>query len=148
MPYLSMTRLKLNSPLYLIPFWFHTQRVVKQMKVSEGFMKGKLLVTHNLSMWTMTLWVSEEALHNFYLSGAHRIVMGKLSEFSSEAIAGHQEVESNEFPSWEYARNELSRIGYLGKLKKPSVDHENRIISSTKIAILNIFLTPTKSVSN
>lgn len=118
------------------------------MKASEGFMKGKLLVTHNLSMWTMTLWVSEEALHNFYLSGAHRMVMKKLSEFSSEAIAGHQEVESNELPSWEYARNELSRIGYLGKLKKPSVDHENRIISSPKIAILNIFLTPTKSVSN
>ncbi len=148
MAYLSMTRLKLKSPLYLIPFWFHTQRVVKQMKASEGFLKGKLLVTHNLSMWTMTLWVSEEALHNFYLSGAHRLVMKKLSEFSSEAIAGHQEVESNELPSWEYVRNELCLIGYLGKLKEPSTNHKNRIILSPKIVILNIFLTPSKSVSN
>lgn len=146
MAYLSMTRLKLKSPRYLIPFWFHTQRVVKQIKESEGFLQVKLLVTHNLSMWTMTLWASEEALDNFYLIGAHLLVMKKLSEFSSEAMAGHQEIESNELPSWEYVRNELCRIGYLGKLKEPSTDHKNRIISIPKIVILNIFLTPTKSV--
>jgi Domain of unknown function (DUF3291) len=133
--YLAMTRLKLKSPRYLIPFWLHTEQVVKQMRASEGFVTGKLMGTLNLSMWTMTLWTSEEALRAFYLSGAHQNVMGKLSEWSSEAVAGHLAVETHQLPSWFEVRTTLCKIGCFAKLAEPSIDHNNGAIENPKIII-------------
>lgn len=140
--YLSVTRLKLKSPCYLLAFLLSTEQVVSQIRASEGFLQGKLMATFNLSMWTMTLWTSEEASRAFYLSGTHRAVMGKLSTWSSEAVAGHITVESCQLPTWGNARMELCKIGYFAKLKEPSVDHENGIIQSPKFIIMNRSFTP------
>lgn len=126
--YLAITRLKLKSTRYIVPFFIHNERVVKQIRASEGFLKGKQLATPSLSMWTATLWTCEEALKTFYLSGEHRAVMSKISEWSSEAVSGHQQVDSNKLPSWDYVRTQLHQIGRFTHLQEHSFDYLNKII--------------------
>lgn len=137
-----MTRLKLRSPRCLLPFLLSTEQIVSQIRTSEGFLQGKLMATFNLSMWTMTLWTSKEASKAFYLSDAHRVVMGKLSAWSSEAVVGHITVESCQLITWSDARTELCKIGKFAKLKEPSLDHKNGKIQSPKFILINRVLTP------
>lgn len=145
MAYLSMTRLKLKSARYVIPFLVYNERVVKQIRTSEGFLKGKLLATPTLSMWTTTLWASQEALKAFYLNGTHRIAMAKLNEWSSEAASAHQQVDINELPSWGYISTQLCKIGHFTALKEPSLEHEHRTILSPRVTIMIRVLTPIRT---
>ncbi len=137
-----MTRLKLKSMVYLLPFWIQNEQVVHQLRSSQGFLKGKELATPNLSMWTATLWDSREDIRDFYLSGSHKKVMRNIDKWSSEAVTGHQEVDFLEIPDWEQIRQELTRNGYFINLKDASSKHQCKIISQPKITLLTRYISP------
>jgi hypothetical protein len=142
MPYLSMTRLKLNSPMYLPSFLVYNDKIVREVRTSSGFIKGKQLATPSLSMWTATLWDSSSSLKSFYQTGSHREVMNKIDEWSSEAVSAHKEVESYDLPSWQDIRIYLSKSGHFLNLKEASLNHQQRIIEEPKIAPITTLIFP------
>lgn len=142
MAYLSMTRLKLKSPAYLIPFCIQNEQIVRQIKISPGFLKGKELATPNLSMWTATLWDSSENVRAFYLRGSHKEAMRNISVWSSKAVTGHQEGDFSELPSWEDIRLQLLKAGNFTNLQNGSSDHHAKIISKPRVTLLTRFMSP------
>jgi heme-degrading monooxygenase HmoA len=142
MVYLSMTRLKLKSAIYLLPFSIQNEQVIRQIRTSRGFLKGKELATPNLSMWTATLWDSQEDLRVFYLSGSHKKAMKNISEWSSEAVSGHQEIDSIELPAWDNIRLQLLSIGHFINLKESSFAHQEGMISKPKFTLLTRYILP------
>ncbi|MBD2695161.1 hypothetical protein [Anabaena catenula] len=136
MAVLSITRLKLRSYSYLMTFLVQNEQVLKQIRQSEGFIKGKEMATVDLSMWTSTLWASEKLLKAFYLSGSHRQVMPKLNVWTSEAVSGHRESNTLELPSWYEVRDELDSIGHFIKLSHPSLNHQQQIIPVPRVAFI------------
>lgn len=126
--YLSMTRLKLKSPLYLIPFFIQNEKILSQLRATQGFIKGKVLAAPNLSMWTVTLWKSEQDIRTFYLNGEHGETMEKINEWSSDSAICHQLIESDEIPSWENIRLQLIKSGRFRDLTEPSFDQISREI--------------------
>lgn len=138
-----MTRLKLKSPAYLVPFWIQNEQIVRQIKISPGFLKGKQLATPNLSMWTATLWDSSENVRAFYLSGSHKEAMRNISIWSSEAVTGHQEVDFAEIPPWEDIRLELLKVGNFTNIKDASSDHYGKMISKPRVTLLTRVVSPT-----
>ncbi len=133
--YVSVTRLKLKSFVYLLPFLFHTEQIVKQIRVSENFLQGQLMATHNLSMWTMTLWASEESVREFYLSGSHQLVMGKISEWTSEAVHINHPTNLDQLPPWTEVTQLLANQGHFVHLTHPSENHLKRFIPQPNLRL-------------
>ena len=148
MPYLSITRLKLKSPLLLLPFLLKTEQVIHQIKTSPGFLQGKLLATLDLSMWTATLWVSEADLRSFYQEGAHRHAMKKLSLWASEATSGHSSVTTDMIPSWEEMRIQLGNTGRFHSLQQPSVHHLRQVIPPPTPTIMIRHITAIQQIES
>ena len=111
-------------------------------------MRGKLLAEPILVMWTASLWLSEESMRAFYLSGDHRVVMPKLKDFACEAIVGHIDYGSSELPSWQFIYENLCKVGRYSDalLSEPNDDHRNRIVARPKFAFLTPQLRPTSSI--
>lgn len=145
MPHLSITRLKLKSPFLLVPALVQTEQVVSQLRASAGFLQGELLATLDLALWTATLWTSEQAMRSFYLTGAHRQVMAKLNDWSSEAVAGHQSIAENYLPTWPDMVSRLATIGYFAPLKQPSIHQRNQVIPPPRRILIHRQVTPALS---
>ncbi len=144
MSYLSMTRLKLKSPRYLIRFWNYNEKIVRQMQTAEGFLQGKLLANYSLAMWTTTLWTSSEALKEFYLNGSHQEVIARISEWSSEAVHFSKYVSTKELPSWQQIGSELAHQGRFQELKQPSLNQQNKVVLPPKFVNLVKEVTATQ----
>ncbi|ELS32775.1 MULTISPECIES: hypothetical protein [Pseudanabaena] len=143
--YLSMTRLKLKSPLYLIPFFIQNKKILNQLRASQGFVKGKILAAPNLSMWTVTLWSSEEDLRAFYLNGEHGETIEKINEWSSDSVRCHQLTESDAIPSWENIRLQLTKSGRFRDLTEPSFDQISREIPKLGLFCLQKTILPVQA---
>jgi hypothetical protein len=108
---------------------------VKQIRASENFLQGQLMATPNLSMWTMTLWTSEESVREFYLSGSHQLVMGKISEWSSEAVHVMHPTTCNHLPHWNDVTQLLNKHGKYVILTHPSENHLNCFIPQPNLKL-------------
>ena len=143
MPYLSMTRLKLKSVIYLLPFGIQNEQVIRQIRTSHGFLKGKELAALDLSMWTATLWDSQESIKAFYFSSFHKDAMKNISVWASEAVTARREIDSfQELPSWEEIRNELMKAGHFTPLQDTSSAHNTKIITKPSPILLTRLLSP------
>jgi len=72
------------------------------------------------------------------LSGAHRQVMRRLSEWCDEASVVHWTQESPQPPSWEEAHQRLQESGRPSKVNHPSEAQSNNLsISPPKIRSRN-----------
>ncbi|NES18703.1 MAG: hypothetical protein F6K41_07170 [Symploca sp. SIO3E6] len=109
--HLSVTWLKLKHPKYLIPYLILSGRIIREVRVSEGFLKGKVLGTAGLSMWTATLWTSREASNAFHLQGVHWKSVRTIGKWSSEAASGHKNINSRQLPQWEHIAALLKQTG-------------------------------------
>jgi hypothetical protein len=147
MSILAMTRLRLKSIGLFPRFIWANEAVIAQLRAAPGFLRGKLLAEPSLAMWTASLWLSEESMRAFYLSGAHRGLMPRLKDFACEATVGHISYESSELPSWQFVHEELCKAGrYSDMLSEANDDHRNRIVARPKFAFLTRQLRPTSSI--
>ncbi|MGK7890931.1 MAG: hypothetical protein AB4042_16495 [Leptolyngbyaceae cyanobacterium] len=133
MTYLSMTRLRLRSPLYLLPFALYTFRSVRQAQRTPGFLQGKIMFTADLAGWTALLWKSEAAIRAYVSAGAHGEAMNYTQQWASEAVHGHQvmdfaRVAGTELPSWGAIAQSLSENGHFYSLPYPSVNHQKQVV--------------------
>jgi hypothetical protein len=123
MYFISATRLRLRSPIYLFPFLWHTYASGKQLIKSNSFIKGKTLVDRNLTFWTLTAWETEAAMRAYRNNDAHKKAMPKLQRWCNEASVANWQQATEELPNWLEVHRRMTIEGRLSKVKLPSLQH-------------------------
>jgi alkanesulfonate monooxygenase SsuD/methylene tetrahydromethanopterin reductase-like flavin-dependent oxidoreductase (luciferase family) len=124
MPLVSVTRLRVRSWRYILPFMFFTLRSYRQAKVAEGNLHVALLRDAKNTFWTRTVWTTEGDMKSFTLSGTHRRVMPRLLDWCDEAAVVHWVQDTNQPPDWYEARDRIQQEGRRSKVRYPSLAHE------------------------
>lgn len=120
MPFISVTRLRVKSLFYIIPFMRANEASVKELKIAEGLIKGMELIDKKLTFWTITMWQDEASMKGFRGSPSHRIAMQHLPNWCNEASYHHWIQEGLEFPDWQTVAEKLFTEGKLSKVRNPS----------------------------
>src|SRR6266571_9296850 len=120
MAWISVTRLRVRSFIYLPQFFWDTFKSMRQAERSSGFLGGRLLVNAKNVFWTMTAWIDEAAMNAYRTGGAHRRAMPKLLNWCDEAAVVHWTQESSEVPFWLEAQQHIAKEGKTSKVNHPS----------------------------
>jgi Domain of unknown function (DUF3291) len=128
MPFVSLTRLRLRSVLYLIPFMIYALLSSRQARRSRGNLGLNLLRDASRTFWTLSVWQSEEDMRSFMMAGSHRRAMPKLLDWCDEASVTHWEQENSDLPDWNQAHRKMVERGRPSKVRFPSTDHVARRI--------------------
>ncbi|WAL61187.1 DUF3291 domain-containing protein [Thermocoleostomius sinensis] len=120
MSFVSVTRLRLRSPLYLPAFFTHAVSSFRQAKQATGNLQTTIRRQGIRVFWTLTVWHDEASMRAYMTSGSHRQAMPKLAQWCDEASVTHWQQESAELPSWQEAEQHLRQFGRLTKLPHPS----------------------------
>ena len=121
MPFVSVTRLRVISILYLPAFMRANEASVRSMKGLQGFLGGSELIDRGLIFWTLTLWDDELSMKAFRNGQSHRSAMQRLPDWCDEASYIHWIQASDTLPDWATASSRLLEEGRLTKVKAPSV---------------------------
>jgi len=132
MALVSITRLRVRSWRYLVPFIILAIRSSRQAKRAEGNLAVSLLQDAKLTFWTRTVWTTESAMKSFMLAGAHGQAMRRLLEWCDEAALVHWTQESNEQPDWQEAHRRLQKEGRRSKVNHPSSNQEKYVIPAPR----------------
>lgn len=124
MPVVSVTRLRVRSFRYMVPFIFFALRSSRQAKAAQGNLGVSLLNDANKAFWTCTVWTTEEAMKSFMLSGPHRKAMPRLLDWCDEAALVHWAQEGKQKPDWQEAHRRLQQEGRRSKVRHPSAAQE------------------------
>jgi hypothetical protein len=145
MVFISVTRLRVRSLIYLPQFLWDTFRSVRQVGCSSGFLGGRLLVNAKNVFWTMTAWKDEAAMNAYRTGGAHRRSMPKLLNWCDEAAVVHWNQENLELPSWEEAHQRMVREGKPSKVNYPSPAQASNHIPAPEPSRIERTLKPAPS---
>ena len=126
--FISVTRLRLKSPMYLPVFTWNNILIIWQTINTPGFFSGKLLQDANHTFWTITAWDEQAAMKIFRNSGKHRTVMPKIQNWCDEASVVHWRQTETHLPDWVEIHQRLITDGFLTKLTHPSQAHLERTI--------------------
>lgn len=124
MPVVSITRLRVRSWRYFLPFIFYALRAARQARHSEGNLAVSLLRDGGSTFWTRTVWTTESTMRAFMLAGPHRKVMRRLLEWCDEAALVHWDQETGSEPNWQEAHRRLQEQGRRSKVNHPSHAHQ------------------------
>ncbi len=128
----SITRLRVRSWRYLLPFILFALRSAWQARTAEGNLAVSLLKDSNKAFWTCTVWRTEEAMKTFMLSGPHRQAMPRLLDWCDEAALVHWAQENDQKPGWYEAHRRLRQQGRRSKVRYPSSAQERYEIPQPK----------------
>jgi hypothetical protein len=120
----SVTRLRVRSFRFVLPFIWYAVRSTLQAKRSPGNIGVRLRKTKQLAFWTLTLWKSDSAMRAFRVASPHRDAMRKLPYWCDEASYAHWNQDDSVMPSWKEAVEKLSVSGELSKVLYPSPDQK------------------------
>jgi hypothetical protein len=134
MPFVSVTRLRVRSLRFVLPFLVDTARTRRQVRQAPGFLAGSLLPDRRRTFWTMTVWQEQDAMRGFMTSGAHRAVMPKLLDWCDEASVVHWLQDDAETPDWLEADRRMRAEGRPSKVLRPSPDHAGLSFSAPRTA--------------
>jgi len=115
----SVTRFRLRSVRFMPLFMLHANRVIAQIRKSDGFRAGAVQRDAEPAFWTMTLWRDDQAMRAFAASGAHRKAMPHLAEWADEASVVHWTQASGDLPDWPEAVRRLRDEGRASPLHHP-----------------------------
>ena len=121
--FISITRLRIRSLIYLVPFFWMNEKVVRQLVRARGLHRGKLLIDGGRTFWTMTAWQDQQAMRDFRSSGAHMLAMPRLVAWCDEASVAHWQSDAAELPDWETAAGRMMAEGRLSPVERPSAAH-------------------------
>lgn len=128
MAFISVTRLRLRSARFLIPFTIYSLMSSSQARRSRGNLGVRLLRDANRAFWTLTAWQKDEDMRSFMVAGTHRRAMPKLLDWCDEAAVAHWIQDTSELPGWEQAHRKLVEQGRPSKVRFPSNDQIARRI--------------------
>ena len=124
MPLVSLTRLRLRSFWFLLPFAWRSNRIARQAERSAGFLAGEVYGDpQRLTFWTATIWESEDAMRGFRGSGAHQAAMGKLAHWCDEASVVHWNQPGPGIPDAEIVLRRMQGEGRPLRVRHPSPEH-------------------------
>jgi heme-degrading monooxygenase HmoA len=146
MAFISVTRLRVRSFLYLPEFLWDTAKSVRQVQRSSGFLGGRLLVNAPYVFWTMTAWQDEAAMNAYRTGGAHRKAMPKLLNWCDEAAVVHWTQEPPEIPAWQQAQQHMAEKGKLSKVNHPSPAQAAQQIPALRMSRIAQTLKPARQV--
>jgi heme-degrading monooxygenase HmoA len=131
MPVVSVTRLRLRSIWYLLPFAFRASAAGKQAQRSTGCHGVLTRKTRGLAFWTLTMWEDEKSMRSFVAKSPHREMMPELPAWCDEAAVAHWVQEARVLPGWKDATQKMLEGGRLLRLAHPSAAHRNGEINVT-----------------
>jgi hypothetical protein len=120
MPLIAVTRLRLRSSRYLVPFLWYAIRSQRQARRAEGNL-GTDVRHAKGAFWTLTVWRDRAAMRAYMLAGAHRVVMPRLQTWCDEASVADWEHDAP--PPWAEAETHLAQHGRVSAVKYPSPAH-------------------------
>lgn len=120
MSFVSITRLKVRSVIYLLPFMRTNEACVKQLLITPGLIGGKELVDKGWTFWTLTSWEDDSKMKEFRNSAAHRKAMQQLPHWCCEASYFHWIQEQPVIPDWSIASEKLIKEGKITKVRNPT----------------------------
>lgn len=129
MVFISVTRLRLRSPLYLPAFLWNNLLTSWQVINTPGFLGGKLLGDAKRTFWTMTAWEEQAAMKIYRNSDAHRSVMPSLKDWCDEASVVHWQQDNSNLPNWIDAHRRMVADGFFTRVSNPSPAQLERNIS-------------------
>jgi hypothetical protein len=124
MPLMAVTRLRIRSYRFLVPFAWQAWRSFRQAKQAAGNFGAKVRRAEGLAFWTLTAWQDEAAMHAYRITRPHRDAMPKLLEWCDEAAVAHWYQASAELPGWETVERRLADSGRVSKVNHPSADQQ------------------------
>jgi quinol monooxygenase YgiN len=130
MPFISVTRLRIRSWIFLPAFIVHAARSLRQARRAEGNLGVELLRDRQNTFWTCTAWSSEAAMRAFMLGKPHGPTMRKLLHWCDEAAVVHWTQPETTLPSWKEAYNRMVKEGRASKVNYPSSNHAALTFSS------------------
>jgi hypothetical protein len=142
MPFISVTRLRVRSLLYLPAFLWQTMGSLRQSQRSAGFLGGRVLREARNTFWTVTAWDDDAAMNAFRTSGAHREAMPKLLDWCDEASVAHWIQPSTELPTWLEAHRRMVAEGRLSKVNHPSPAQQAAEIPAPRPSRIEKILNP------
>jgi heme-degrading monooxygenase HmoA len=122
--FVSVTRLRLRSSRFLLPFLFYSLRSTRQARRSPGNVAVEAMRDSHGGYWTRSVWRDEASMRAFMTSGVHLRVMPKLLDWADEAAVVHWQQESAALPEWDDAHRRLVTQGRRSKVRYPSTAHE------------------------
>jgi heme-degrading monooxygenase HmoA len=123
MTFVSVTRLRIRSLIFLPGFIIHALRSSRQARQAEGNLGVKLLRDRQNTFWTCTAWSSEASMRAFMLAKPHGPTMRKLIHWCDEAAVVHWTQPEAALPSWQDACKRMVKEGRASKVNHPSPDH-------------------------
>jgi heme-degrading monooxygenase HmoA len=136
MVFVSVTRLRIRSILFLPQFVWYAVRSRSQSEGAPGLISGAVMREARNAFWTLTVWESEAAMEAFRVQGAHKTAMPKLLDWCDEAAVAHWTQESRELPSWKEAYERIIKEGRPSKVRHPSKAHVAHDFSPPRPGIL------------
>ena len=124
MPLVAVTRLRIRSVRFVLPFGWYTWRSFRQAKRAPGNLGVKLRKAEGFAFWTLTAWQDEAAMSAYRIRPPHRHAMPKLLEWCDEAAVVHWNQESAGLPDWKTAETRMAESGRLSKVNHPSIDQQ------------------------
>jgi hypothetical protein len=121
----SVTRLRLRSIRFLLPFAYRASLSSRQALATPGCLGVRTRKTRGLAFWTLTLWDSEKSMETFLTHAPHGKAMPKLAKWCDEAAVTHWHYTAQDQPTWELAAERLLATGRLSRVSHPSGAHRN-----------------------
>jgi len=118
--YLSVTRLRVRSARYLLPFIPRVWSSGRQARGVAGFLGGKMLYEFPRTFWTATTWADEADMRAYRIAGAHKAAMPLLLDWCDEAAVVHWRQDGAALPGWSQAHRRMVSEGRLSKVRHPS----------------------------
>lgn len=129
MTLVSVTRLRLRSNRYVLPFLIDTVLSFWQAKRAIGHLKSTVRNAKHRTFWTLSVWEDETAMRNYIRSGSHRKAMPKLQQWCDEASVVHWEQDDNRLPTWKEAEYKMKEHGRFTPVAHPSSAQLAKMIS-------------------
>jgi heme-degrading monooxygenase HmoA len=146
MAFISVTRLRVRSFIYLPQFFWDAFKSIRQAEHSSGFLGGRLLVNAKNVFWTVTAWKDQAAMDAYRTDGAHRRAMPKLLNWCDEAAVVHWTQESSEIPAWKEVHQRMAEEGKPSKVNHPSRNHVSKHIPAAEPSRIERVLKPATKV--
>jgi hypothetical protein len=124
LPLVAVTRLRIRSVRFVLPFGWYTWRSFKQAKRAPGNLAVNLRRAEGFAFWTLTMWRDEAAMSAYRIAPPHLHAMPKLLEWCDEAAVVHWNQVSAGLPDWETAERRMAEFGRLSKVNHPSSDQQ------------------------